>query len=197
MSTLFCLVFLFARTADLLWSTSGRLGVAGRLWLICSVYAGDKTWLRHRAQCASNPLSSSQLKVLHFPLGMSSPRKFFFFFSAQTDFNFPSQTWYARGSKCRFKQLQYMEVNTVLCRWRDRALRNIRSKQWPDALQFPDMKLIGEGKSTAILLLQEQKMRLIFHMDPVQWNLIWKDPQMHMQLISQADGTILHVVCSV
>lgn len=34
-------------------------------------------------------------------------------------------------------------------------------------------------------------------MDPVQWNLIWKDPQMHMQLISEAGGTILHGICSV
>lgn len=66
----FC-AFLFARTADLLWSTPVRCGVAGRLWLICWVWAGDKIWLRHRTHCV--------LLCSTFALRCEFPQKVTFF----------------------------------------------------------------------------------------------------------------------
>lgn len=130
-ATLCNLFFLFARTADL----AVRLEVAGRLWLICSVYAGDKTWLKHQAKCVHTPLSatlSSQLVSSTFPSSYEfNLQESFFFLLSQCR---QLLIFFLRLGMPEVKSAvssDYMEVNICLYWWRDRALTTIWSKQWP------------------------------------------------------------------
>lgn len=153
------LVFLFARAAYLLRSTLVWLGVSGRLWLICSVWAGDKTWLRHQAQCGRAPLFStisSPLIILHFPRkGWAPPESLKNVPLSAQRFSFSDSGVVSQRLKVLFqtatlKWIQFCadetepsetwEVNSGLC-------------NPPDVLQFPDMKLISGGKSTAMFSL--------------------------------------------